>query len=136
MLFEFLGFAGIILIALCYIPQIIKSYRTKSVNDLSPAFLWVLLLGLIIVEVYSFYIRDAVFIVGNFLGATTTTTLLVLYYKYRNRNNSFPGGWHTGSWSTVDRPNDIKIIKIEEQPPNEEDYKLIEDEPITSEDFE
>lgn len=52
MAIETIGWVGNILFAICGIPQIIKTYRTKSVNDLSALFLWLWLWGELLTFIY------------------------------------------------------------------------------------
>lgn len=47
-----LGWIGAVLLAGCGIPQAIKAYRTKHVDDLSALFLWMWVLGEVLVLLY------------------------------------------------------------------------------------
>lgn len=49
---ETIGWIGNILFAICGIPQVIKTYRTKSAKDLSALFLWLWLAGELLTFVY------------------------------------------------------------------------------------
>jgi uncharacterized protein with PQ loop repeat len=52
MLTETIGWIGNILFAICGIPQVIKTYKTKKVGDLSTLFLWMWLLGEMLTFIY------------------------------------------------------------------------------------
>ena len=52
MINETIGWVGNILFAICGIPQVIKTFRTKSAKDLSVLFLWLWLLGELLTFVY------------------------------------------------------------------------------------
>lgn len=52
MLTETVGWIGNILFAICGLPQVIKTYRCKSANDLSVLFLWMWLMGEILTFTY------------------------------------------------------------------------------------
>lgn len=52
MLNETIGWIGNILFAICGLPQVIKTYKTKRVGDLSALFLWMWLLGELLTFVY------------------------------------------------------------------------------------
>ena len=49
---ETIGWIGNILFAICGIPQVIKTYKTKSAKDLSLLFLWLWLAGELLTFVY------------------------------------------------------------------------------------
>ena len=52
---EYIGWFGSICFSLCALPQVIKTYKTKSVDDLSMCFLTLWLLGEIASLVYVYY---------------------------------------------------------------------------------
>ena len=52
MLNETIGWIGNILFAICGIPQVIKTYRTKSARDLSILFLWLWFAGELLTFTY------------------------------------------------------------------------------------
>ena len=82
-LFEILGTTGCLVICASAIPQVIKTYRTKSSGDLSIMYLAVLLFGMVLLQGYSLYIMDFVFIFGNTLSMITTGLLIMLWFRYR-----------------------------------------------------
>lgn len=49
---ETIGWIGNIMFAICAIPQVIKTFRSKSVKDLSVLFLWLWLFGELLTFVY------------------------------------------------------------------------------------
>jgi MtN3 and saliva related transmembrane protein len=80
--FEFLGITGSLIICGSVIPQVIRTYRTKSAHDLSITYLITLMTGLILLTVYSVYIRDLVFIFGNVLSILSIGILIGLWRRY------------------------------------------------------
>lgn len=52
MINETIGWIGNILFAICGVPQVIKTYRSKSAKDLSALFLWFWLMGELLTFVY------------------------------------------------------------------------------------
>ena len=82
MVFEFLGVAGSLIICGSVIPQLIRTYRTKSARDLSITYLMTLMTGIILLTVYSIYVRDLVFIFGNTLSMLSVGILMVLWRRY------------------------------------------------------
>jgi MtN3 and saliva related transmembrane protein len=83
--FEILGIVGSLIVCGSVIPQVIRTYRTKSAHDLSLTYLTSLMTGLVMLMVYSVHIRDFVFIFGNVLSMLSVGTLMVLWKRYRYR---------------------------------------------------
>ena len=52
MLNETIGWIGNILFAICGFPQVVKTFRTKSVKDLSAMFLWMWFAGELLTFIY------------------------------------------------------------------------------------
>lgn len=71
MLNETIGWIGNILFAICGIPQVIKTYRSKSAKDLSVLFLWLWFAGELLTFIY--------IVVGD---AETATFHFPLYFNY------------------------------------------------------
>ena len=83
LIFEMLGTAGSLILCASAIPQIVKTYRTKSSGDLSILYLATLMFGLMLLMVYSIYVKDFVFIFGNTLALLSTGVIIYLWFKYR-----------------------------------------------------
>jgi MtN3 and saliva related transmembrane protein len=84
-LFELLGVTGSLIVCGSVIPQIIRTYRTKSAHDLSIVYLASLMTGMVMLTAYSIYVRDFVFIFGNILSILSVGTLMGLWRRYRYR---------------------------------------------------
>ncbi len=83
LIFEILGTVGSLILCASAIPQIVKTYRTKSSGDLSILYLITLIFGLMLLMVYSIYVRDFVFIFGNTLAISSTGIMIFLWFKYK-----------------------------------------------------
>ena len=83
LIFEILGTAGSLILCASAIPQIVKTNRIKSSGDLSIIYLATLMLGLMMLMVYSIYVRDFVFIFGNTLALSSTGVMILFWFKYR-----------------------------------------------------
>ena len=83
LIFEILGTVGSLILCASAIPQIVKTYRTKSSGDLSIMYLAILMLGLMLLMVYSIYVKDFVFIFGNTLALSSTGVMILFWFKYR-----------------------------------------------------
>ena len=85
LIFEILGTTGSLILCASAIPQIVKTYRTKSSVDLSILYLITLMFGLMLLMVYSIYVKDFVFIFGNTLALSSTGGMIFLWFKYREQ---------------------------------------------------
>ena len=83
LIFEFLGTMGSIIVCLSSLPQIIKTFRTKKVNDISILYLIILMFGMVMMMGYSIFVYDPVFIFGNALSLISTILLIILWFRYR-----------------------------------------------------
>ena len=82
---ETIGTIGALIICGSAIPQVVKTFRTKRAGDLSMTYLLVLMTGMILLQIYSLYIRDIVYIFGNTLSMATTGSLILLSLKYKRK---------------------------------------------------
>lgn len=82
-IFEMLGTLGSMIVCASAIPQIVKTYRTKSSGDLSMIYLGALMFGMLLLQLYSMHIRDFVFIFGNSFSILLTGILIILWFKYK-----------------------------------------------------
>ena len=83
LIFEILGTSGSLILCASAIPQIVKTHRTKSSGDLSIMYLVTLMFGLILLMLYSLYVRDFVFIFGNTLALSSTGVMIYFWFKFR-----------------------------------------------------
>lgn len=82
-IFKLLGTIGSLIVCVSAIPQIVKTYLTKSSGDLSMLYLGTLMFGMILLQLYSMYVMDFVFILGNSLSILITGILIILCFRYR-----------------------------------------------------
>ncbi|HPH35321.1 MAG TPA: SemiSWEET family transporter [Methanoregulaceae archaeon] len=79
-------FVGIMAAALTmfgFIPQIIRMYRTKSVEDISVLTLLQFTLGVALWAAYGYFINDLIVIGANIVSLTTLAVALCLYFHYQ-----------------------------------------------------
>ena len=84
-LFELLGTTGTLIMCASSIPQIIKTYRTKSADGLSGSYLAILMIGMSLILLYALHMKDIVFIFGNGFSLTLTGILAGLWLRYRRQ---------------------------------------------------
>jgi len=87
MLIELVGLAGVLLINAAYIPQTIKTYRTKNVEGLSITFFSMILFGVCLLQIYSVLIWDTVYVASNSVAIINVALLLILIKKYQKRSD-------------------------------------------------
>ena len=81
---EIFGYAGMIAGVSVFIPQVYKTYRTKSVEDISWGMLALVVLNCFFWFSYG-YLRDSLpLILTNGLSFLVVSVLIILKIRYRN----------------------------------------------------
>ncbi|MCX6814578.1 MAG: SemiSWEET transporter [Candidatus Aenigmarchaeota archaeon] len=80
---DLIGFAAGFLIAISMIPQVIKSYKTKSVEDISFLMLFIIMLGTALWVIYGILITSFPIIVMDGFGFFVNFVLIYMKIKYR-----------------------------------------------------
>lgn len=75
----YIGYFGSFLTAITFIPQVYKSWQSKSVGDLSILMVLIVVLSTIVWLVYGFAVDSGPVIVANFI--VLALTLVLLYFK-------------------------------------------------------
>jgi len=86
MQWELVGWAAAVLTMFGFVPQILKIYRTRSVEDVSLLMLLQFCLGIFLWLIYGLYIQDSILITSNAISFITLVTAVGLYLKYRNNH--------------------------------------------------
>ena len=82
MLWTIIGASAATLTMFSFIPQIVRSLRTRSVKDVSPVTLFQLSAGVFLWIIYGFARKDPVIITANIVTFITLAVLISLYFKY------------------------------------------------------
>ena len=82
MIYETIGVIGMVVICIAGLPQLVKTVKTRSVEDLSLPFFILILVGASLLLVYSFYIEDLIYIIGNILTILITILLIVCILRW------------------------------------------------------
>lgn len=77
-----LGLAAGALTTIAYVPQLVKTWRSKSAQDLSWSMLITLWVGIILWLLYGAYNRDIPVVFTNGLTLILSSTILGLKLKY------------------------------------------------------
>ncbi|MFA5311326.1 MAG: SemiSWEET family transporter [Candidatus Omnitrophota bacterium] len=91
MIWAIIGVSAATLTMLSFIPQIMRSYKSKHVKDLSPVMLFQLSLGVSLWIVYGLHRRDPIIIGANSVTLLTLLVLMTMYFKYGRTENKGDG---------------------------------------------
>ncbi|MEL6223886.1 MAG: SemiSWEET transporter [Cyanobacteria bacterium J06626_14] len=78
-----LGLVAGTLTTAAYLPQLIKTWRSKSAGDISWSMLITLCLGIVLWLVYGVYVHDIPVILANIVTLLLTSFILILKIRYR-----------------------------------------------------
>lgn len=78
---EYIGYFGSFLTSITFIPQVYKSWQSKSVGDLSIWMILIVITSTTVWLIYGFAINSGPVISAN--TVVLTLTLVLLYFKYR-----------------------------------------------------
>ncbi|WP_200825074.1 MULTISPECIES: SemiSWEET transporter [Aquimarina] len=81
---EILGLVAAILTTTAFLPQVYKTWKTKSTDSLSLSMLYIFVTGVLCWLIYGFLINSVPIILANFI--TAISGFLLLYFKYRYKN--------------------------------------------------
>jgi len=87
----YLAFVAGALTSTGYIPQIIKGYRTRKLDDVSLIMPAVLGFGMFLWLIYGLAREDSAIIAANVVGASLTTLLVMMKMRYGNAGKSISG---------------------------------------------
>ena len=80
---ELVGSGAAILTMFGFVPQILKIYHSKSVEDVSFLMLVQFSFGMLLWLLYGIHIQDKILIVSNAVSFSTLIVAVGLYLKYR-----------------------------------------------------
>jgi len=78
-----LGYIASLLTMTCFIPQIIKAIKTKSVEDVSVMTLFQLSLGISLWIVYALIKQDYPLLTNNVISLLCVMIMNICYFKYK-----------------------------------------------------
>ena len=82
-----LGYIASLLTMTCFIPQIIKAIKTKSVEDVSVMTLFQLSLGISLWIVYALIKQDCPLLTNNVISLLCVMIMNICYFKYKKQTN-------------------------------------------------
>jgi MtN3 and saliva related transmembrane protein len=78
----FIGFMAGALTTVSFVPQVVKSYRTKRCNDLSGGMLLALTSGVVLWLAYGSFLRSAPIISANAVKLALLVAIIVMKTRY------------------------------------------------------
>ena len=84
-IYEFLGFVGCICFSFAFLPQTIKSIKTKDVNGISLTSYIMNFAGAISMAIYGIYLSSFQLIFFNTISATFAFIMLYIKIRYGNK---------------------------------------------------
>ena len=85
---DIIGYLGAFFLTITLLPQLIKTYKTKSVEDISPMFVCLALLTTIFYLIYGILLNATPIIVANIV--LLFQNLLLLYFKFTYKKKEKP----------------------------------------------
>lgn len=82
---ELIGLVAALLTTSAFVPQVIKTYKTKNVEGLSFAMYFVFFIGVLLWLVYGIFIESFAVILANLITAFLAFILLYFKIKYQNK---------------------------------------------------
>jgi MtN3 and saliva related transmembrane protein len=81
---DFLGLAAGSLTTTAFLPQVIKTWKSRSAKDLSLGMFSLFCLGVLLWLIYGLVVRDIPVIAANLLTLMLATTLLVFKFRFKD----------------------------------------------------
>ena len=85
-----LGMLAGILTTLSFIPQVIKTWRSKSAADISTGMFILFSLGVLLWMIYGLYLNAMPIIIANGITLLLAMTILILKYFYSRKQGIAP----------------------------------------------
>ena len=86
-LLDLLGLSAGFLTTISFVPQVVKTWRSKSAADISTSMFALFSLGLILWLIYGFYLQSLPIILANSITLVLTAIILILKYHYAFKRN-------------------------------------------------
>lgn len=80
-----LGITAGVLTTIAYLPQLVKTWQSKSAGDISWSMLIILCTGIILWLVYGALVQDIPILLANIVTLVLASVILVLKIRYRSQ---------------------------------------------------
>ena len=88
MQWELIGSGAALLTMFGFVPPIIKTRKTKSVEDVSLHMLLQFALGMLLWLLYGIHIRNSILIVANAISFVSLVIAIGLFFKYKGAQST------------------------------------------------
>lgn len=69
---------------IAFVPQVVKTYKSRSAKDLSTGMFLIFWTGVVLWLIYGIAVNDLPIIVANLMTLVLASIMLVLKFKFRN----------------------------------------------------
>ncbi len=80
-----IGLIAATLTTLAFLPQVVRTWRRRSADDLSAGTFLLLFTGIVLWLLYGVLRRDPIIILANAVGVTLVGSLLLMIWRFRLR---------------------------------------------------
>jgi len=81
--FEIIGLTAAVLTTAAYVPQVYKTWKTKSAGNISLTMYIAMFIGIILWLIYGIHLNSLAMIVANIVTAILTLIILVFKIRYK-----------------------------------------------------
>lgn len=83
-----IGLLAATLTTLAFLPQVVRTWRRRSADDLSAGTFLLLFTGIVLWLLYGLLRRDPIIILANAIGMTLVGSLLIMIWRFRWRTRA------------------------------------------------
>jgi len=83
-----IGLIAATLTTLAFLPQVVRTWRRRSADDLSAGTFLLLFTGIVLWLLYGILRRDPIIILANAVGVTLVGSLLLMIWRFRVRTRT------------------------------------------------
>tara|TARA_B100001250_G_C19688150_1_gene739020 strand:- start:173 stop:430 length:258 start_codon:yes stop_codon:yes gene_type:complete len=81
---DFFGFSAAFLTTIAFLPQLLRTYKTKSAEDVSILMLLMFIVGLLFWIIYAVQVNALPVLIANVVTLILNASILILKLMYRN----------------------------------------------------
>lgn len=81
---EYIGFAAAACTTLAFLPQVVKTYRSRSAKDLSLGTFSILASGLFLWLIYGWLMDDMPIMLANFFTLIMAASLIIMKFQFKS----------------------------------------------------
>jgi len=81
--FEIIGLIAAVLTTSAYVPQVYKTWKTKSAGNISLTMYIAMFIGIVLWLIYGIHLNSFAMIVANIITAILTLIILIFKFKYK-----------------------------------------------------